>query len=269
MLKVGLIGFGAIGAAITKIWPQHLGNGAALCAVLVRDEKIAAVIRHMPASTLVTSSINRFLDTGFDVVIEAAGHSAVTDYAQTILYKGYELYLLSVGALADEPLRCRLMSAAASGNTRIVIPAGALGGFDGLLSLRAAGLQSVKYTSKKPVEAWRGTVADDTFQLDKLTHAQVIFSGPAREAARRYQRNANLAAAVAIAGLGFDETEVELIADPLATENSGRIQATSSVGSLDLTLSGRGFQDNPKSSRVTALSVVAALRNSVDRLAFG
>jgi aspartate dehydrogenase len=269
MLQVGLIGFGAIGAAIIKVWPQQLGDVATLSALLIRDSQIDAVSRHLPAPTRVTSSIDRFLNSRLDVVIEAAGHGAIANYAEAILTHGHELYLLSVGALADENLRCRLMSAAASGNTRIVIPSGALGGFDGLLSLRVAGLQSVKYTSRKPVNAWRGTAAEDTCRLDELVHAQVIFSGPAREAARRYQRNANLAAAVAIAGLGFDSTEVELIADPVATENSGRIQATSSVGTLDLTMTGGGFEENPKSSRVTALSVVAALRDSVDRISFG
>ena len=269
MLQVGLIGFGAIGAAITKIWPKHLGDVATLRALLIRDERIGAVSCRVPTPTLVTSSLERFLSTGLDVVIEAAGHGAVADFAQSILQGGRQLYLLSVGALADEDLRCRLVAAAAAGNARIVIPSGALGGFDSLLAFRAAGLQSVKYTSKKPVDAWRGTAAEDTFRLDELVHAQVIFSGPARDAARRYQRNANLAAAVAIAGMGFDATEVELIADPVATQNSGRIQAISSVGVLDLTLTGGGFPDNPKSSRVTALSVVAALRDSVDRISFG
>jgi aspartate dehydrogenase len=264
-----MIGFGAIGAAITEAWPQHLGEVATLRALLVRNEQIAAVSRQILSPTIVTSSIDRFLSGALDVVIEAAGHGAVTDYAQTILRAGHELYLLSTGALADEALRCRLMAAAKCGNTRIVIPAGALGGFDGLLSLRAAGLQSVKYTSIKPVNAWRGTPAEDAFRLDELLSAQVIFSGPARKAARLYQRNANLAAAVAIAGLGFDSTEVELIADPNAYENSGRLQAASSVGTLDLTLTGRGFPENPKSSRVTAMSVVAALLDSSDWISFG
>jgi aspartate dehydrogenase len=269
MRQVGLIGFGAIGAAIVDAWPKHLGDVATLRSVLIRDQQIDDVSRRMVSSTMVTSSIDRFLSNGLDVVIEAAGHGAVSDYAQIILKAGHELYLLSAGALADDALQFRLMTAAKRSNTRIVIPAGALGGFDSLLSLRAAGLQSVKYTSRKPAHAWRGTAAEDAFSLDKLAHAQVIFSGPAREAAKRYPRNANLAAAVAIAGLGFDLTEVELIADPDAHENSGRIQAISSVGTLDLTLSGAGFAENPKSSCVTALSVIAALRDSSDWISFG
>jgi aspartate dehydrogenase len=268
MRKVGLIGFGAIGAAIVEAWPRHLGSCASLCALLVRREQVGVVVPRVPQGTFVTADLNDFLDRGVEVVIEAAGHGAATEYARPIVERGCQIYLLSAGALADEALRIQLLAAAERGGGRIIIPAGALGGFDGLLSLRAAGLISVKYTSVKPIGAWRRTAAEDAFRLDDLVTPQVVFSGSASEAARTYPRNANLAAAVAVAGIGFDATRVELIADPGVTENSARIEAVSLAGRLDVTLISGGFAENPKSSRITAMSAIAALRDRNERIGF-
>jgi aspartate dehydrogenase len=152
-----------------------------------------------------------------------------------------------------------LQAAAAQGGGRLIILAGALAGFDGLASLRAAGLDSVTYSSIKPVGAWRGTCADTEGRLDGLMAPTVIFQGSAQAAALAFPRNANLAAAVALAGIGFERTVVELIADPAATVNTGRVLARSHAGVLELALAGEPFGDNPKSSRITAMSAIAML----------
>ncbi len=260
MRNFGLIGLGAIGTAIVGGWREHLAHEHLLAAVLVRPMHIEHARAHLGPETLVTSDISAFLARWPSTVVEAAGHDAVADYGEAILEAGVDLHVLSVGALACEDVRSRLIAATQRGGGRIVVPSGALAGFDGLASLGVAGLRSVKYTSIKPVEAWRRTMADDGGRLENLTSPLVVFSGSAREAAIAFPKNTNLAAAIALRGLGFDRTQVELIADPFAKVNQGRIEAESDAGSLDVTLSGAAFADNPRSSRVTALSAIAALK---------
>jgi aspartate dehydrogenase len=269
MVRIGLIGFGAIGARLAEQWSGQFGEHGALAALLVRPSQISLARKAVSHAAHVTDDSIAFFNRDLDVVVEAAGHAAVAEYGCQTLDRGRDFCLLSVGALANEQLSNRLQSAAKRGRGRVVIPAGALAGFDGLQSLSADGLVRVKYTSTKPPGAWRDTAAEQAVSLDSLTAPCAVFQGSAREAARLFPKNANLAAAVALAGLGFEDTEVELIADPNATENSGRLVAQSTHSRLDVTMSGSGYGDNPKTSRITAMSVVACLRNQTAAIGFG
>jgi len=268
MRNVSLIGYGAIGAAIVDLWPRHLAGRTTLGSLLVRPGQLAAAQAHAPEGAFVTADPQAFLDSAADVVIEAAGHQAVYDLGEAVLRRGAVFQILSAGALADAELRARLEAAAAAGGGRIVILAGALAGFDGLLSLRAAGLRSVSYTSVKPSEAWRGTPGELLLPPPGDLEPRTVFRGSAAEVCRAFPKNANLAAAVALAGAGFEATQVELVADPRASQNSGRLQAVSDAGDLDVTLVGEGFRENPKTSRITALSVIATLRDAGERIGF-
>jgi aspartate dehydrogenase len=169
--------------------------------------------------------------------------------------------LLSVGALAEAALQADLQSAAQAGSSRLLLPVGAIAGLDGLLALRQAGLQRVRYTSAKPPLAWRGTPAEAAFDLARLTAPTVIFEGTARDAARPYPKNANLAAAVALAGLGFEQTAVRLVADPAATGNTGQIDAEGATSRLQVTVAGAASAANAKTSGIVAHSVLSALAN--------
>jgi aspartate dehydrogenase len=170
---------------------------------------------------------------------------------------------LSVGAVANRTVQERLETAAAlPGAGRIVIPSGAAAGLDGLRTLRENGLKSVTYTSVKPPHAWTGTPAANAFHLESLEEPVTIFSGSARESALLYPKNANLAAVIALAGLGFERTAVRLVADPSALGNTGIIEAQSESSHLRVELSGLSYANNPKSSGIVAHSVIAALKNA-------
>ena len=266
MKRVGLIGCGTIGTAIMAAFPTLLLNNLDLVAVLVRPgrSKLPPEIGAAP----LTTDIEAFMRTRPDYVIEAAGHDAVIAYGEAILSRSCEFHVLSVGALADDPVRERLLKCARSSGGRIVIPSGALAALDGLRSMREEGLESVKYTCTKPVSAWRSTAAEEEIDLDGLRAPQSIFRGSARAAAKAYPRNANLAAAVAFAGLGLDRTQVELIADPTALGTTARREARTANEILDLTFTRLGFRSNPKSSRITAMSAIAALASRSNAISF-
>jgi len=196
-----------------------------------------------------------------DVVYDCAGHAALRQHGELLLRRGIPLVSVSSGALADQDLFDRLMAAASAGGTQLRIVSGAIGALDALSAASVGGLDSVAYRGRKPPAGWRGSPAEQILQLDALEGPAVHFSGSVRDAALRYPQNANVAASVALAGLGFDETTAELIADPGVSENIHEIVAEGAFGRFEFRISGRPLPGNPKSSALTAMSVVRESRN--------
>lgn len=248
--RIVLIGYGAIGQAVHHLLAQQ----AEVVAVLVREPA--------PGSTApLVTSLGEALARQPDLVVECAGHQAVDAYGAAVLGAGVDLLLSSIGSLADATREQRLMDAARQAGRQLILPAGAIGGIDWLAAARGAGLQRVLYRSRKPPAAWAGSVAEAACDLQSLTGAFTFFSGTAREAALRFPRNANVAATVALAGLGFDATEVEMVADPAAEGNVHEIEATSAGGTLALRIVGRPDPHNPRTSVMTAHSLVRSILN--------
>ena len=132
---------------------------------------------------------------------------------------------------------------------------------DALVAARLSGLTKVRYCSRKPPGAWLGTLAESVCDLDHLKEATVFYRGTAREAALHYPKNANVAATVALAGLGFDKTEVELCADPHTSRNTHEIEVRAKAGNFQIVLEGLPSLENPKTSALTAFSVIRGLAN--------
>ena len=251
--RIALIGLGAIGRVVA--------SEVDVAAVLVRDRYLESTREALPGAAIVTS-IEDLLSAEPDVVAECAGQRAVREYGEAVLANGTDLMVISTGAFGDQAFLDRMCSTARRAGCRILVPAGATAGLDGLLALREGGLDRVRYISSKPPRAWLGTPAERAFRLDALSEPTVIHSGPAHEAARLYPKNANLAVTIALAGLGLERTQVNLVADPaLTTGNVGRIEAAGRLGTLTVEMAGRAAPDNPKTSQVTAYSIIHALRS--------
>ena len=255
MQNVTLIGFGAIGRTLFARMAGHAG--VRITHVVVPDAHRAEAEQHLQGAAQVASAVPP--DT--DLVVECAGHAALTDHVLPALNRGVECAVLSVGALSEPGLPEALADAAARGGTQVHLLSGAIGGVDAIASARIAGLDSVTYTGRKPPTGWRGTPAEQVADLDRITEPTVILEGTARDAARLYPKNANVAATVSLAGLGLDATRVRLIADPTVTENIHEIDVRGAFGEMQITMRGKPLPDNPKTSALTVLSALRFLQN--------
>ncbi len=256
--RVAVLGFGAIG----RVLAAGLADSASprLAALLVRPRQVAEARASLPGDVAVVDTLAALLGLYPTLVVESAGQGAVREHAAEILSAGIDLMVVSTGALADAALLDHLKACAQRATARILIPAGAIAGLDGLGTLREAGLKAVTYTSAKPPLAWRGTPAEAQLDLAALRERTTFFEGSAREAALSYPKNANLAATVALAGLGLDDTRVRLVADPNAVGNTGTIEASSELGDMEVVMAGRP-SENPKTSASTAYSLLHAVRS--------
>ena len=266
-LRLGLIGFGAIAQSLVQCLDASLASGDIdIVTVLVRSPRQAIGQSSTLSKTVFTTQIDHFLQHDPGLVVECAGHSAVRDTCPEILSRGFDLVVISIGALADRGVEERLRAAAEGSSGRLTLPSGAVGGLDLLASARLAGLDSVRYVSRKPPAAWKGTRAEHLIGLEKHTRAIEIFNGNARDAALQFPQNANVAAAIALSGIGFEKTEVTLNADPQARGNEHSILAEGIFGRAELHVSGNPLPQNPKTSWLAALSLARAVLNSRARV---
>lgn len=260
-LRFALIGCGAIGTALLELVKDDVGLAAAAIVVPAGSEADArAVAARLAHGAQVVSAVPA---EGIDLVVEAAGHAAIEQHVLPALKRGVPAIVASVGALSTEGLPQRLEAAAREGGAQVQLIAGAIGAIDALAAARVGGLETVRYTGRKPPRAWTGTPAEEGRDLGALAAEAVIFEGSAREAARLYPKNANVAATVSLAGLGLDRTMVRLIADPAVTENVHQVEAEGAFGRFELTMRNRPLAANPKTSALTVYSAVRALRGRV------
>ena len=252
-VKVALIGGGSIACVIVRsLLERH--PEIRIVGALGHDRDRAK--ERLDGRIPVTSSIHELISWKPTLVVECAGHEALAEHGVAVLEGGVDLIVASVGALAKPELERALRDAAAAGRSHIRIPSGAIGGLDALAAARVGGLDSVRYVGRKPVQAWRGTAAEGVVDLATLDKAAVIFEGSARDAALMYPQNANVTAATALAGVGFDATRVTLFADPQARGNEHEIEATGRFGTMKFSVVNAPLPENPKTSSLAAYSLV-------------
>ena len=259
MRTIAIIGYGTIAAAVRA----HLADLDGLeIGVVIAKPSADARVRRIFGETVEIAHDVAGVNTEVDLFVDCAGHSALRQHGADVLARGVDLVTVSSGALADADLYARLVAAARAGGAQLRVASGAIGGLDALGSASVGALTRVTYRGRKPPPGWRGSPAESKLDLDALTEATVHFSGNARDAALEYPMNANVAASVALAGVGFDDTQVELIADPHIDRNVHEILAEGDFGRCEFCIEGMALPGNPRSSAITAMSVV---REILDR----
>lgn len=249
-LRVGFIGDGGISRSVRETLQAECDDDFNVVGVLTKP---GATAEHQVAT------LAALLAARPDVVVECAGHDAIEQFGEDVLRAGVPLMIVSIGSLADDALLARLCAAAETGGTRVLLAAGAMAGIDALAAARLGGLTSVCYRGRKPPHAWVGTPAEDALDLHALSGPRTFYRGTARDAALLYPKNSNVAATIALAGIGFDRTEVELVADPGIAKNIHELMFEGADGRFEISICGEPSKANPRTSALTAHSIARLL----------
>jgi len=264
--RVAIGGFGAIGRVVA----QHLDRGIegmALAAVSARDVARAQAAMADFVHPVPVVPLARLWEQA-DIVVECAPAAVLRDIAEPALAHGRLIIVLSCGALLDN---LDLVDLARRSGGRILVPTGALLGLDAVVASAEGGITSVNMITRKPPRGLLGApyLEANGIDITGLTKPKRVFAGTAREAARGFPANVNVAAALALAGIGPERTTVEIWADPTVTRNIHRVEVEAEAARLSMQVENVPSAENPRTGRLTPLSVIAALKKLSSPLAIG
>ncbi len=206
-----------------------------------------------------------------DAVLEAASHDAVRAHLVALLAAGISVVVLSAGALADNALHEAAERAAESAGALLYVPSGGIGGLDALKGACAAGVDEVSIRVAKPPAAWKGIAYVEALgvDLDALDAPRTLFEGPARAGVPHFPQNVNIAAVLSLAGIGFERTRLEVVADPALRHNTHTIRVAGKSGRFSVVLENVPAPDNPKTAWLACYSALAALRELGAHVRYG
>jgi aspartate dehydrogenase len=264
-VKVGLIGLGTIGKGLARAIASGAAGKTHLTAVLTRPAGYNAARDFLHETGLdahVTCDPAEFFAADTNLIVEAAGQTAAREYGAQVLATGRDLLVCATGVFTDDSLYENWTKLAEDNGCRLIIPSGAIAGIDALTSAAIAGVEYVCITTRKPPAAWYGTPAETMLNLAEITDVPaLIFEGTAREAARLFPQNINVAATLACAGIGMDNTRARVYADPTISRNVHQIHVRSACVELQIEVCGKPSTDNPRSSALTAYSIIKTVRS--------
>ncbi len=256
-LTVGIAGFGAIGSRVGAALDRGI-PGLALEAVCVRDAARArrgmAAFRR-PVDVVSAAELARRCD----VVVDCAPSSAFLGIATPALEHGRVLLTVSAAAMIEH---LELVELAQRYGGRIVVATGALLGMDAVRAAGEGSIRSVRMITRKPPRSLVGApfLAEKGIAIDNLQAPLKVFAGTAREGARGFPANVNVAAALGLAGIGPDRTQLEIWADPTVERNTHTIVVDADSARFEMTIENVPSAEKPGTGRITPLSVIAALR---------
>jgi aspartate dehydrogenase len=261
-LRVALLGAGTIARLVLDHVRRGELGAARVVALAARPGSVRAAALGREFDVGVAASRSELLAGKPDVVLEAASHDAVREHLVPLLEAGIKVIVLSAGALADDSLRRSAEQAAIRSGALLYVPSGGIGGLDALKTACVAGVDEASIQVAKPPAAWKGIPYVEALglTLDRLNAPVVLFEGPAREGVPHFPQNVNIAAVLAMAGIGFDRTRLRVVADPSLTRNTHTIRISGRTGRFSVVLENVPAPDNPKTALLACYSALAALR---------
>jgi aspartate dehydrogenase len=265
MQTVAIGGLGAIGLKLARALDRGV-DGLRLVAVSARDQaKAEGNLRGFRAPPRIVS-LDRLAEA--DIVVEAAPAAVFEQIGRAAIEAGRIFVPASVGALLP---RMRLVEYARQTGARIVVPTGALLGLDAVRAAAEGPVDSVTIESRKPPRGLVGApyLTKHRINVIDITAPKRVFQGNAFDAAAGFPANVNVAAALALAGIGPIRTQVEIWADPTIDRNVHVIRVEAHAARFTMTIENVPSEENPRTGQITALSMLACLRGLVSTLKVG
>lgn len=255
-MRIAVAGLGTIGRALAR----HLADdlpGLSLSAVAARDAEKARGWLDEEGIEVPIVPLSELPDHA-DLAVESAPAAVLEQICRPMLSAGKQVMVLSCGALLPRP---DLIELAKQNGGRIVVPTGGLLGLDAVAAAAEGTIHSVQMTTRKPPNGLSGAphLVRNNISVEGLNEPKLVFSGTAREAAAGFPANVNVAAALALAGIGPDRTMIDIYADPTKTRNCHLIEVDADSARFTLQIENVP-SENPKTGRIVALSVLATLR---------
>src|SRR5258705_4874282 len=265
-MRVGIVGLGSIGRTVARILHERKIPNAVLVGATVRDRGRAEAFLQEIGSSAPILTIEA-LAAAADIVVECAPPSVLAEIAAPVLAAGKKLMVLSAGMLLRHP---ELIALAKEHGGQIIVPTGALIGFDAVSAAAEGEIQSVKMITRKPVKGLLGApyLVKNHIEIANISAPVLVFHGSARDAAIGFPENVNVAAALSLAGIGADRTTIEIWADPSVTRNIHRVVVEADSARFEMSIENVP-SENPITGPITALSALAALRKMTAPLRVG
>lgn len=254
-MKLGIIGCGAIGTDVANA-ADKMDEIKVIYLFDIKKEASDKLYKSLKKVEI--KPVKDFLND-VDVVFEAASQKAVEEYAQMVIEAGKDLVIMSIGGLYDSKFKKKLEDIAREKKCKIYLPSGAVCGIDGILSASIDIIDEITLVTTKPPESLGK-------KIDKRT---VIFKGNAIDAVKKFPMNINVAGSLSLAGIGFDKTKVEIVADPVVTRISHKILAHGKFGRLRAEVENMPNPNNPRSSYMASLSAIATLKRIINPIQIG
>ena len=263
--SIGIVGCGSIGQALLRAADSGQLK-VPVAGVTSRDEHraheflatLAAPLPYLDRQELISRS---------DLLVETAGGHVVSALAKETFAAGKDLMVISIGALLDDP---GIIQEARDTGCRLLAPSGAIAGLDGIKSACAGRVDRVTMVSRKPPIGLEGApyLVENGISLEGLEGEMEVFSGTAREAVKGFPANLNVSAAVSLAGLGPDKTQVKMLAVAGLERNCHDIEVVGDFGILTVHIENIPTE-NPRTGRLTAMSIIRSIQDAVDPFRIG
>ena len=267
MLKIGVVGVGTIGGEICRAIDEGIVQ-AALAGISDVDFSKAGTVSRNLKRPIPVMALADVIEAS-DLVVEATSKAAAPAIIRAALERSRDVMVMSVGGLLESA--AELLQLAQRTGRRLYVPSGAIAGLDAIKGGMVGKISKVTLTTRKPPRGLEGApyVVEKRIDVKALKEPTVIFSGPAREAVPAFPANINVAAALSLAGIGADKTEVRIIADPTSDKNVHEIEAEGDFGRLFVRMENVPSPTNPKTSHLAALSAIALLQRITASLVVG
>jgi len=253
-MKVGIIGCGAIANIITtSIVPEE--NDIEIAYFFDKDIERAENLASLAGGVAVLNFDDMLNDV--DLILECAAPVSVKEYAPTVLSRGIDMIVMSIGALMDNAFYNELKSLAKENNAKIHLPSGAIVGLDGIKAVAKFGLKEVSLVTRKSPKSLGKDIDTE----------EVLFEGKASDAVKEFPLNINVAATISIACQ--KDIDVKIIVDPNVDRNVHEITAKGDFGEFKTTTMNCPCAANPKTSMLAALSAIRLLKSFNETISVG